>query len=119
MSHDARTTGSAGCDQIARSWELTDHRTNNFEKWLLAFYKKYPKGEVPDHVPQNVMERTRNVFRVQANILLTVVTLVVAVGFALQGRREAHRGYGLTRMNRDWHEEQRRGDAPEGSSASR
>ncbi|XP_064473320.1 UPF0389 protein CG9231-like [Ornithodoros turicata] len=88
--------------------DLTHHRTNAFEKVILVYYKKYPKGQVPDFVPQGVMEKTRNLFRIQLNIVLTILTLLAALGFARKGRSEAHRGESLMKMNLEWHEEERR-----------
>lgn len=34
----------------ARTLHLKEHRASNFDKWMLAHFKKYPKGEVPDYV---------------------------------------------------------------------
>ncbi|XP_077487295.1 UPF0389 protein CG9231 [Amblyomma americanum] len=85
---------------------LTDRRTNAYDKWILAFYKKYPKGQVPDFAPSSVIEKTRNKARIHLNLVIAALTLLGAYIAAAWGRRRHQRGESATKMNLDWHASQ-------------
>lgn len=86
---------------------LTDRKTNAYDKWILAFYKKYPKGQVPDFAPSSVVEKTRNKARIHLNLILSALTLLGAFIAATWGRRRQQQGEGLTKMNLEWHASQK------------
>ncbi|KAL3204451.1 hypothetical protein MRX96_011463 [Rhipicephalus microplus] len=86
---------------------LTERQANAYDKWILAIYKKYPKGQVPDLVPVAVIEKTRNKARIHLNLILGAFTLIGAFAAATLGRRQRERGESLTQMNLDWHEKQK------------
>uniref|UniRef100_G3MPE2 Uncharacterized protein n=1 Tax=Amblyomma maculatum TaxID=34609 RepID=G3MPE2_AMBMU len=86
---------------------LTDRKTNAYDKWILAFYKKYPKGQVPDYAPSAVIEKTRNKARIHLNLIMGALTLFGAFLAASWGRRRHHQGESMTKMNLEWHESQK------------
>uniref|UniRef100_A0A023FYM0 Uncharacterized protein n=1 Tax=Amblyomma parvum TaxID=251391 RepID=A0A023FYM0_AMBPA len=86
---------------------LTQSRTNAFDKWILALYRKYPKGQVPDFAPSSVIEKTRNKARIHLNLILAALTLFGAYIAASWGRRRQQRGESATQMNLDWHARQK------------
>ncbi|CAN7989305.1 unnamed protein product [Ixodes hexagonus] len=100
-------SGPGGRGDGTKSAGLSDHRTNSYDKWILGLYKKYPRGAVPDFVPQATMEKTRNKARIHLNLILAALTLLGAAVFASWGRRDQRRGLSATKMNQDWHAAQK------------
>lgn len=94
-------------DRSASGNRLTERQANAYDKWILAIYKKYPKGQVPDLVPVAVIEKTRNKARIHLNLILGAFTLIGAFAAATLGRRRREQGESLTQMNLDWHEKQK------------
>lgn len=82
---------------------LTDHKPSALEKWLLVHYKRYPKGQVPDFVPQGQMEKVRNLARIQVNIGMCVATFFGALVAIYIGKRDRSQGTTLQKINMDWH----------------
>ncbi|KAL1435988.1 hypothetical protein MTO96_010747 [Rhipicephalus appendiculatus] len=94
-------------DRSSSANRLTEVQPNAYDKWILAIYKKYPKGEVPDLVPAAVIEKTRNKARIHLNLILAALTLIGAFLAATSGRRRHERGESLTQLNLEWHEKQK------------
>lgn len=100
-------SGPAGKSDAPNATGLSDHRPNSYDKWILTFYKKYPKGAVPDFVPQATMEKARNKARIHLNLVLAALTLLGAAFFASWGRRDAKRGLTASKINQEWHAAQK------------
>ncbi|XP_037577894.1 UPF0389 protein CG9231 [Dermacentor silvarum] len=94
-------------DRASSASRLTERKTNAYDKWILALYKKYPKGQVPDFVPSGVLEKTRNKARIHLNLILAFLTLMGAFLAASSGRRRHERGDSIAKMNLEWHEKQK------------
>lgn len=94
-------------DETSKSTRLSDHRTNKYDKWILSFYKKYPKGEVPDYVPQATVEKARNKARIHLNLVFAALTFLGALTFAAWGRYERNHGRNAMTINKEWHAKQK------------
>jgi len=83
----------------------------NYEKKLLVWTKRYKSmEEVPQFVPQDVMERARNLFRVYGMIGMMILTFLGCVVMIESGKRAHERGESVTQMNIEWHKRQREAD---------
>ncbi|XP_075552839.1 protein FAM162B [Dermacentor variabilis] len=94
-------------DRSSSASRLTERKTGAYDKWILALYKRYPKGQVPDFVPSAIIEKTRNKARIHLNLILAFLTLMGAFLAASSGRRRQERGDSVTKMNLEWHEKQK------------
>ncbi|XP_076373385.1 UPF0389 protein CG9231-like [Tachypleus tridentatus] len=90
---------------VSDGHELTYHRPNSVEKRMLVWFRKYPSfSDVPDFVPQNVMERVRNKARIRLNIYFCVLAAIGCYAMILSGKRAHNRGESVRKMNEDFHE---------------
>ncbi|XP_076308280.1 UPF0389 protein CG9231-like isoform X2 [Tachypleus tridentatus] len=90
---------------VSSEHELTYHRPNSFEKRLLVWFRKYPSyGEVPDFVPQNVMERVRNKARIRMNIYFCILAAIGCFAMVVSGKKAHNRGESMRKINEEFHE---------------
>ncbi|XP_013787263.1 UPF0389 protein CG9231-like [Limulus polyphemus] len=102
-----RTTTSASKAEtpVSSEHELTYHRPNSFEKRLLVWFRKYPSYvEVPDFIPQNVMERVRNKARIRLNIYFCILAAIGCFAMVVSGKKAHNRGESMRKINEEFHE---------------
>ncbi|XP_011303645.1 protein FAM162A [Fopius arisanus] len=55
------------------------HKVTNFDKWILVTMKKFPtKDQVPQYVPDDIMQSAMSKARIRAMNIMMVVTILYA-----------------------------------------
>ncbi|CRK91348.1 CLUMA_CG005021, isoform A [Clunio marinus] len=89
-----------------KSQSKATHKVDALERKMLVWTGKYKNAdEVPGHVSQDVMERTRNKIRIRVANIMMVLTALACVAMVWSGKNAASRGESVQKMNLDWHKE--------------
>ncbi|XP_013190237.1 UPF0389 protein CG9231 [Amyelois transitella] len=82
------------------------YRPSEFQKFILVWTKKYKnKGEIPDFVSADLIEKSRSQARIKIANVLMLLTALASLGAILNGKAAAKRGESVHQMNLDWHKQ--------------
>ncbi|XP_058792051.1 UPF0389 protein CG9231 isoform X2 [Phymastichus coffea] len=74
-----------------------------FDKWILVWMKKYPKGQVPDRIKEEVIYQTKSRARIKIANYMIAISVIMCIGAAISGRKARKDGDSLHQRNIDWH----------------
>lgn len=84
------------------------HRCSDLEKRFLVWTKRYPNiKDVPNEVPNSVMDRCRNKMRIKICNYMMIFTIIGCVAMIITGKRAAARGDNLPSRTIEWHKKLR------------
>ncbi|XP_014231101.1 UPF0389 protein CG9231 [Trichogramma pretiosum] len=78
---------------------------SDFDKWVLVWMKKFPKGKVPDKVPEHVIYQTRSRARIKAANYLTGICIIGCFFAVYTGRKAAKSGDSIQKRREEWHKQ--------------
>ncbi|XP_001602262.1 UPF0389 protein CG9231 [Nasonia vitripennis] len=75
----------------------------DFEKWILVWMKKFPKGQVPERITEDLMYQTKSRARVKAANYMILFSALACLAAAISGKRAAKSGDSIQKRNLEWH----------------
>ncbi|XP_023245714.1 UPF0389 protein CG9231-like [Copidosoma floridanum] len=80
------------------------YKTTGFDRWILTWVKRYPKGQVPELISEDAIYQAKSKARVKAANYMMAATVLMCLGTVFYAKGLVKKGDSIQKRREDWHE---------------